>query len=191
MYSIHLTKLSKIIVRNILKTNISLKSKNLYIRSLKVSDISACYIKGLNNYNLVKYTEARHKKWNYNNVKNNIVESKKNKLPFLGIFNLKNKHSGSIRLPGYDKYNNMILLGIMIFSPDYSNRGYGSEALKAITEYLLNEGNCNKIVADYCIKNKPSAKLFKNCNYKIECRLKKNVYVDNKYEDSIIVSITK
>ncbi len=175
-----------------MKLNINIEGKNILLKPLGVRDIKDTYVSSLNNYNIVKYTEARHKKWTHESVKKNIFISKKNKIPFLGIFLKKNKmHIGSIRLPGFDKYNKKILLGIMVFNNEFRKKGYGIEALNLISDYLLNQQNINKIIADYCTKNIASKKLFTRCKYKKEGRLKKNIFVDGKFEDSIIVSRLK
>jgi len=170
---------------------INIKSKNLFIRNLRISDISNKYISALNNYEIVKYTEARHKTWNYNLVKENIIYSRKNKVPFLGIFLNDHTHIGNIRLPGHDKKNKRILLGIMVFDTSFNGKGYGTEALKHLSDYLLSECDINKITADYCIKNVASKRMFKKSNYKVEGILRKNLLIENSYEDTEIVSLNK
>ena len=168
-----------------------IKTKNLHIRKLLIKDITKNYINALNDTEIVKFTEARHVKWNYDEVKKFIVTSNKNKIPFLGIFYKSKIHIGSIRLPGYDSLNNKILLGIMIFDKNYHNRGFGVEALKAISKDLIFYKDCNKITADYCVKNIASKKIFNKSNYKIEGKLKKNLLINGVYENSEIVSLVR
>lgn len=168
-----------------------IKSENLIVRNIKISDIRKKYISALNDYEIVKYTEARHKTWNYNSVKKNIVDSRKNRIPFLSIF-LKNKtHIGNIRLPAYDKNNKRITLGIMIFDRSFHGKGFGTEALKTVSEYLISECEINKIIADYCVSNIASKRMFAKSNYQIEGILKKNVLIDNRFEDTEVVSFMK
>jgi RimJ/RimL family protein N-acetyltransferase len=171
--------------------NFDIQTENLHIRKLLVKDIGKNYINSLNDYEIVKYTEARHIKWNYDNTKKFINSNNKNNIPFLGIFYNSKVHIGSIRLPGHDKFNNKILLGIMIFDKNYQGKGLGVEALKAISNDLIISKGCNKIIADYCIKNIASKKIFKKSNFKVEGRLKRNIFIDGEYEDSEIVSLIK
>ena len=170
---------------------IKITTKNLTIRNLRVSDISKEYVDSLNKWEIVKYTEARHQSWEYKSVKKNLLLSRKNNIPFLGLFFNDEVHIGNIRLPGIDRKNKRILLGIMIFNSSYSNKGLGSEALIGISDYLFTIAKINKITADYCIKNIASKKMFKKANYKIEGLLKKNLFIENKFEDTEIVSLIK
>jgi len=116
-------------------------TKNLYLRALKPQDITINYCQALNDPQIVRLTEARYKKWKKQKVIDYVVKAdnlKKNSL-LIGIFvKNTNKHIGNIRLHSYHDYNKRVELGIMIFDKNEWGKGYGTESLKAVTDYILN-----------------------------------------------------
>ena len=116
-------------------------TEKLNLRPLLIDDVTSEYIKALNNPEVIKLTEARHQKWNEDNVKKYIVKSNiEGVSELIGIF-LKenNKHIGNIRLSNFSPQHKRVELGIMIFDKLEWHKGYGTEALKAVSEYVFKD----------------------------------------------------
>lgn len=172
--------------------NITIETARLSLRELRIRDISDSYITSLNDYEVVRYTEARHRKWDRISIENYVGESLKstNSL-LLGIFFDNQKHIGNIHLMGFNSPHFRCELGIIIFDKKMWSKGIGFEALLAVTSYLLKSTKINRICADYYSANHGSAKIFHKCGYKIEGVFKEHLFLEGKFMDSIRVAKLK
>ena len=139
-------------------------TKNLYLRELLPEDITSKYINALNDLEVVGLTEARHRKWNRENVRRYVIESnKKGVSKLIGIFIKKtDKHIGNIHMFNFNKIHKRLELGIMIYDKSQWSKGYGTEALIAIENYVFNILKYYKICADYYSTNIASARKASN-----------------------------
>ena len=165
-------------------------TQNLYLRPLSISDITPEYINALNDKEVVKLTEARHRKWDEDSVKRYIRESNVDGVSQLvGIFlRESDKHIGNIRLFNFSTKHKRAELGIMLFDKSQWSKGYGTEALRAITNYVFNELKLHKICADYYSVNVASSEMFKKAGFKIEGVFKEHFLLDGNYVDSVRVA---
>jgi len=165
-------------------------TQNLYLRPLSISDITQEYIDALNDEEVVKLTEARHQKWDEVSVKRYIIESNVGGVSQLvGIFlRESDKHIGNIRLFNFSTKHKRAELGIMLFNKSQWSKGYGTEALNAITNYAFNELKLHKICADYYSVNVASSKMFKKAGFEIEGVFKEHFLLDGNYVDSVRVA---
>lgn len=174
-------------MRSNLKINID--CSRLVLRNFTTKDINNDYVKALQDYEVLKFTEARHRKWDISAIKKYVIDNEKNQEKCLiGIFlkNIEdNAHIGNIRLSAINYIHSRLDLGIMIHKKEYWGKGYATEALKCITEYLLNNHVVHRICADYYSINDASAKIFSNAGFVIE-----GVFVDHfKFGDNYIDSV--
>ena len=163
---------------------------NLYLRQLLVSDITPGYIEALNDEEVVRLTEARHQKWDEEKVKRYIIESNIEGISqLIGIFLKENdKHIGNIRLFNFNKYHKRVEFGIMIFDKLQWSKGYGTEVLNAISDYIFKDFKLHKICADYYSVNAASAKMFKKAGFEIEGLFKDHFLLDGEYIDSVRIA---
>lgn len=63
-----------------------------------------------------------------------------------------------------------------IFNPDFQNKGYASEAARALITYAFTELGAHRIVGHCSPENIPSWKVLEKCGMKREGLLRKNVY---------------
>lgn len=164
-------------------------TNNLFLRKMKESDITSEYVSSLNEKPIVKFTEARHQKWDEEKVRKYVKESNINDKQLIGIF-LKGscKHIGNIRLSNINKKHKRVELGIMIFGKSQWGKGYGTESLKEVVNYVFNDLKFHKICADYYSVNKASAKIFKKAGFEIEGVFKDHFLLDGTYVDSVRIA---
>jgi RimJ/RimL family protein N-acetyltransferase len=159
-----------------------IETDRLVLRKFSAEDITTEYVRALNDKGVVKFVDVRHKKWDARKVREYVDTH-----DMIGIFLKTGKHIGNIQLhPFYQE--NRVDLGILLWNKNEWGRGYGTEALKAITDYALNSLGFNKIRAGYYPENKASAKMFKKAGYRVEAYWKDNIIFYGKTTDNIWVS---
>lgn len=119
--------------------------ERIYLRKLKLSNATNKYVSWLNDPKVNKYLST--KKATISNLKRYIREknSKKDCL-FLGIFLKKiDKHIGNIKLEPIDFENKNVTLGIMIGDKKYWNKGFGTETIKLLANWVFEKLTATKI----------------------------------------------
>lgn len=71
---------------------------------------------------------------------------------------------GGISIHHQDDINRTCQIGYSIH-PNYWNKGYATEALSAITNFMINEVGYNKVIAICSTSNISSKKVIVKCNY--------------------------
>ena len=98
---------------------------------------------------------------------------------------------GSISTTFIDEKNHSCEIGYCI-GYDYWNKGFTSEALIAVIDFLFNEIGINRIMAKHDIENPASGKVMLKCNMTYEGTLRKHyLRFDGTYSDSLVYSILK
>ena len=72
------------------------------------------------------------------------------------------------------------------FNPKYGNKGYATEALKAVIEYLFINKNIHRIQANMDARNLVSAKLCEKIGMRREAHFIKDFYSKGEWTDSFI-----
>ena len=106
-------------------------------------------------------------------------------------FAIRNKDQKLIGAIGlHDEGSDKAELGYWIAIPHW-NKGYVTEAAKAIIDFGFQELNFNKIFATYFPHNPASGKVMKKIGMKKEALLKQHLKKDGKYYDIPLYSIFK
>lgn len=170
----------------------NLETKRLHLRLFREDDVTAPYLKSLNDQSIIGLTESRYRKWSdaeareYVRNKSNIPDVSM----LVGIFlkTPKQKHIGNIRLHSFDKFNRRVEVGILIWDKKEWGKGYATEAINCICEYIFEVLNFHKICAEYYSINKGSALMFKKLKFKKEGIFKDHFSVNNKFVDAVRVA---
>jgi nucleoside-diphosphate-sugar epimerase/RimJ/RimL family protein N-acetyltransferase len=169
-----------------------LYTKRLHLRIFTEKDVSKQYVKALNNKSIIGLTESRYRTWTEQEVKDYIRE--KGNVPWesllIGIFKSgKNeKHIGNIRLHSFSKHNRRVELGILIWDKTMWGKGYASEAITAVCDYVFKALNLSKICAEYYSTNKASEKIFRKLKFNKEGVFKNHFIVDGNFVDAVRVA---
>lgn len=170
---------------------VNLKTKRLNLRMFKVSDITPKYVKALNNKEIIGLTESRYRSWNLKEVIEYVkkMANIQDQSQLIGIFiKDEERHIGNIRLHSFSKHNKRAEVGILIWNKKEWGKGYASEALEGLIEYVFYKLKLHKICAEYYSVNKASEKIFKKLGFKKEGILKDHFLVDGKYVDAIRIA---
>lgn len=165
-------------------------TQNLYLRQLTVEDITQAYVDALNDPEVVRLTEARHFEWNHESVAEYVERSNvEGESLLFGVFlKSSDKHIGNIRLSNFSKQHHRVELGIMIFDKSQWGKGYGREALIAVTDYVFGVLKLHRLCADYYAVNTASARMFEKAGFKIEGVFRDHFFLDGDYVDSIRIA---
>lgn len=167
------------------KINCSILTDRLYLRLFEKNDAET--VKELcNNINIYKTTLYIPYPYTINdalvwmeNHKKNFDEDR------MYEFAITDKESGdllgAISLSNNKRFNN----GEIAYwiGEKYWNRGYGTEAAKALVDFAFEEKKLHKVFARYFKSNPASGKIMKKIGMKQEGLLREQVKKDGKYED--------
>lgn len=159
----------------------------MFLRPLVAEDISDVYLDGLNNPDIIQYTEARHRQWDKANCKE-FIESAQNETSILfGVFLKQHETNiGNIRLFNKSRHRHAEL-SFLFFDQNEWGKGFATEALNAVISFGHQEWNLHKIHADYYSVNKRSARVFEKLGFKITGKFTDHFILNDRFIDSIRV----
>ena len=168
-------------------------SERLIIRTLKSEDISNDYISALNDKTINIYTEARHKKWTYENCLKFISLNNNSKdMMLFGVFlKIGEIHLGNVRILNISKIHKRAEISMFFYKKAYWNLGYSTEALKEVINYCFNNIGLRRISADYYETNYASKRVFEKLNFNIEGIFRDHFFCDGKFINSVRVALMK
>ncbi|MBA4416978.1 MAG: hypothetical protein C0392_03560 [Syntrophus sp. (in: bacteria)] len=165
------------------KNKLCLENDNIYLRPLDLSDISAEYVSGLNNPAVNRYlVEVRKTHQTVDTVRSFVLLNKDDPFSILfGIFekNLANKFIGTVRVSGIDYFHYIASVGICLFAKQAWGKGYGSQALRLLTQYCFEVIGLHYFEAGVYLENTKSIRCFEKAGFLEQYRVK------NKYRDSM------
>lgn len=82
-------------------------------------------------------------------------------------------------------------VGIMIGDKSYWGKGYGTEAMKLLVNFIFNDMNLNKVKLGTFSFNERAIKSYKKCGFEVEGVLKNEIFKNGKYYDEILMSVFK
>lgn len=102
-----------------------------------------------------------------------------------------NKFIGGCNITGVDWKNSVATVGIFIGGSENRGKGYGSDAMKVLMDFIFMQMNINKIRLTVYSHNQSAIKCYKKCGFKVEGLLRQEVYRDGKYYDKISMGLLK
>jgi RimJ/RimL family protein N-acetyltransferase len=86
------------------------------------------------------------------------------------------KHIGNCTYYGIDSDKGEAELGIMIGDRDYWDKGYGTDAVTALLEYIFGKTKLNRLYLKTLVNNKRAQKCFAKCGFTPYGHFKKDGY---------------
>lgn len=131
-------------------------------------------------------SEAAQEKWMENQDGNNDT--------LRCVISLKTdteKGLGTVILSDIDFKNAVAQVHIKLAKDEGRHKGYGTDALLAVTDYAFSELRLNCVYAEVLEYNIPSQKLFEKCGFHQDGILRERVYKSGKFVDVIVYSLLK
>ncbi len=153
------------------KDKIKINGARIFLRTLKVEDVTKSYLQWLNDPEVTKFLQT--KSITFEKLRKYVREKyMKNDALLLGIFLKKNRrHLGNIKLEPIDFKEGKGCIGIMIGEKKYWGKGIGPEALKIFTKWAFEHLNLRKIWLGVSVENKRAIKAYKKAGFSITKRL--------------------
>jgi RimJ/RimL family protein N-acetyltransferase len=105
----------------------------------------------------------------------------------LAIDTLDGLHIGNIDLRDVEPESRTAEVGVMIGDKRYWGRGYGSDAVRALTRFAFRTMNLQRLHLRTYEYNERGRAAFKKAGFHEEGRLRRHVYMDGRYWDVILM----
>ncbi len=165
-----------------------IKGEKVILRPIRLSDAPR-FVKWFNDpkfnkFMLVRKATLREEiKW----IKD-LAKKKKTDLVF-AIETESGNHIGSVGLHQINKEYGHATLGIMIGGRRYWNKGYGTDASRAIINYGFKKMKLHRIGLDVYEYNPRAIKVYKRLGFKIEGRKRELTKLNGKYYDAFYMGL--
>jgi [ribosomal protein S5]-alanine N-acetyltransferase len=165
-----------------------LESDRIYLRGVELSDLTDKYIEWMNDSQINQFMETWHFPHTRENIAGYIKAHTDNRNePFFAIcakdrdswnnFN----HVGNVKLGPINWVHRHADISLFIGEKSLWGKGYGTEAIKLITDYAFNKLGLHKVKSGIYSRNTGSIHAFEKAGFQIEAILRDHVFFDGEY----------
>ena len=165
-----------------------IEGEHVYISPMNPEDVEK-YVKWLNDPEIVKYLSVHNGLVSLNGEKEYLEEFSKREFVFAIVKNDNDELIGNIGLQNIDYKNGNAELGIFIGEEDNLSKGYGSEAIKLLTNYAFNHLRLHSIYLRTLDTNERAQKSYEKCGFKEFGRRHESMFIDGKYHDLVYMEL--
>ncbi len=164
------------------------QKENITLRKLEESD-NILLLKWLTNPDVLEHYEGRDKSFDLQAIRQNfyndntdatrcIIEYRSNAIGYLQLYPFNETEYGI-------ETSDDIIYGTdqFIGEPSLWNKGIGTNLMKTVVEYLVNEKNANRILLDPQCRNSRAISCYEKCGFKKIRLLPENEMHEGKLED--------
>lgn len=101
------------------------------------------------------------------------------------------EYIGQLDLIHIDWLSRIGTIGIVIGSKENLGKGYGTEAIKLLQDFVFKKLNLNKLELDVRAFNKRGIRSYEKSGFKIEGIIRENHYENGEYTDTVKMGILK
>ena len=101
------------------------------------------------------------------------------------------KYIGGCGINAVDWKNSVATVGIFIGDKECWGKGYGTDAMKVLMTFVFEQMNIHKIKLNVFSYNERAIKSYEKCGFKVEGRLRQELFRDGKYCDELVMGILK
>ncbi len=174
-----------------------IEGSRIYLREVRLSDVNDNYYQWMNDPEVTKYMEVRFLPQSMEEIKNYVEMRAANRDdPFFAICikdelwfdkSTPTNHIGNAKLGPINWIHRSADVSLFIGVKYLWHKGYGTEAIRLISEYAFNTLNLCKLKAGVYSENLGSYSEFKAAGFEIEGRLRKQVVCNGKRQDVILL----
>jgi len=147
------------------------------------SDITQEYISWLNDFNVVKFSNQRFIKHDFDSCQNYLSTFENNDNLFILIRTKKDKKAIGTMTAYYNKQHRVVDFGILIGDISEWGNGYGQDAWNSLISWANEVNNIRKITAGTVSTNFGMLKIIKKSGMILEATKKRHEIVENKEVD--------
>lgn len=170
-----------------------IESERLFLRELRKEDAQGDYYQWLNDPEVYQYLETRYTPLSRENLEGFIksMDGNRNEIAFAICLKDNDKHIGNIKLGPINWIHRFGDIGLLIGDKDQWGKGLASEAIGLVCRFGFDTLNLNKLKAGCYEDNMGSAKAFFKNGFEEEGRLKKQWFVNNRFQDNILMGLLR
>lgn len=101
------------------------------------------------------------------------------------------KHIGNMGLVGIDWVARNAEVVVYIGEGEFRGKGYGSEAIAALAEFVFQSLNLHKLYARVFSYNERAMKSFERCGFRSEGILREHVFRDGRYHEVVMLGLLR
>lgn len=169
------------------------KGELVGLREYRQSDIELAY-KYMNDLDVLlnlsfdipyPMTLEREQEWFDSQLKNNDTYN-------FAIESLEDSiYIGGCGINKYDWKNGTAEVGIFIGNQQFRGRGYGTDAMKVLIDFIFQHTNINRIQLSTFSFNERAYKSYLKCGFKEEGRLRQRIFRYGEYHDEILLGLLR
>ena len=165
-----------------------LVGERVYISPMNIED-AEIYTKWLNNQEITKYLSVHNSLISLSGEREYLETFSKNEFHMCIVKIDNDELIGNIGLENIDYKNGTAELGIFIGEEENLGKGYGSEAIKLLTNYAFQELRLHSIYLRVYDINTRAQRAYEKCGF-VECgRLHEALYRNGKYHDIVYMEL--
>lgn len=168
-----------------------IRGERICLRPVTLKDAKPLYVKWLNDKEVNRFLETRHKRQTIGSVRSYIEEiTNRKEILFMAIC-LKEggRHIGNIKIGPINTFHRFSEIGIMIGDKSEWGRGYASEAISLISRYAFDSLKLHKLTTGCYESNTGSRKAFEKAGFKVEFLQRKQYLYNGEYVDRICLTL--
>jgi [ribosomal protein S5]-alanine N-acetyltransferase len=166
-----------------------ISGEKVYLRRLEQDDLVGDYFQWLNDFEVTKFLETGHFPNSHESMESYFAQhSSAGNEVFLAVCLCDNdRHIGNVKLGSINWIHRRAEFGIVIGAKDCWNKGYGTEATVLLIDYAFRRLNLHKVMLGVVETNHAAIKIYEKIGFKVEGRLREQLYVDGRYRDNILM----
>ncbi len=170
-----------------------LETERIYLRELRPEDAHGSYYNWLNDKEISQYLETRFIPRSVAGLEKYIrdMDGNRNEILFGICLQETDEHIGNIKIGPINSVHRYADIGLLIGEKNQWGKGYASEAIGLICKFGFDILNLHKLKAGCYEDNIGSAKAFFKNGFSEEGRMKKQWFINNKYQDSLILGLLR
>ncbi len=98
---------------------------------------------------------------------------------------------GGCGINAVDWKNSHATVGIFIGQEAYLGRGYGTDAMRVLVDFIFNEMNLNKIILNVFSFNERAVKSYKKCGFSVEGTHRQELFRGGRYHDNLHMGLLR
>ena len=171
--------------------NYIIKGRFFVLKPISIKEINKQYVDWLNNSEINKYLEVRHKKQTVKDIYEYVNSQRKSNGEVFGVFSRENKFVGTVAL-NLDLNNSVGMFGLMIGDLGVQRIGAGTEATILCLEFGFGQAKIRRIEGGIIDGNLRAASNLENLGFKKEGTHRgKYILSNGEIKDGFIYGILK
>jgi RimJ/RimL family protein N-acetyltransferase len=171
---------------------VRIEGERLFLRTLDESDCTQCYVAWLNDPQIVRFLEIRHRPQTLEMIREFVAAiNAKDDEHLFGIFlRFGNRHIGNIKIGPIHPQHRVGDVSLWIGDRSCWARGYATEAIVTVSRYAFDALGVRKLAANMYELNQASYRAFIKAGYRDEGRRRAHYEFEGRRSDILVTGLT-